>query len=37
MAEEWDGETGMACPAAGGIPCLSEDCQRNGCSDERHE
>jgi hypothetical protein len=34
-AEEWDGETDVACPAAGGVPCLDVDCERFGCQDQR--
>ena len=25
----------MPCPAAGGIPCGSDDCLKHGCVDER--
>lgn len=25
----------MPCPAAGGVPCGSEDCMRYGCEDQR--
>lgn len=33
--EPGDDEDYMPCPAAGGIPCGSDDCLRNGCVEQR--